>query len=143
MCKTEFATNFRSFDEKLVFQQMESSGTLAYYKLMQFGYPIKISINELFTKLQSHLEARHISIGAKNCCIVFLLSCGFGAKDFKIGKTEVHIRTGNFQLMDSLNEKFEQHNNDITVKFKEGFHVFMRRVLFKAFWFVGACNCLF
>lgn len=131
------------YDEIVVSKQLESSGTLAYYNLMQCGYPTKIGIVEFYNKLKMHLEPRHISIGMHNCCKIVLLASGFLSKDFKFGKTEIHIRPGNYHLVDQLNVELERPDSEITVKFKRKFIAFMCRVLFKSIWFMGARKCLF
>lgn len=115
------------FDDAIVFNQLQSSGMLAYYDLMQFGYPNKIPIIDLFEKLKPYLEPRHISIGVNNCCELFLLSIGFLSKDFKLGKTEIHFRPVNFHVMDRINVEFTQSKNQIEFKFEKGFNAFMQR----------------
>lgn len=105
------------FDETIVLKQLETSGTIAYYSLIEFGYPMKISIAELYQKLLTYLEPRHILIGSKNCCLLFLLANGFLNKDFKLGKTEILIRAEKTILFQSLYAAFENMNNDIKVKF--------------------------
>ncbi|XP_031625631.1 myosin heavy chain 95F-like [Contarinia nasturtii] len=41
------------FDDTIVFNQLQSSGMLAYNQLIQLGFPIKIMILDLFEKLKS------------------------------------------------------------------------------------------
>lgn len=113
------------YDEISVRNQLETSGTLAYYKFMQHSYPIKISISKLFQNLQPILEPRHISFGAINCSRIFLLANGLSSRDFKFGKTEIFIRPGH-QLM-ALDSS--QLSIDNVTKIKQEFKFFMRRIL--------------
>lgn len=126
------------FDEVFVYNQLKSSGTIAYYNLMNLGYPIKISIAELFEKLQPYLEQRHISFGANNCCQIYLLANGFESNEFKFGKTEIHIRPGKLDLLNRMNAEFQEMNNEIAVKFKKRFIASIRRSLFICIRFCGA-----
>lgn len=92
---------------------------------MQFSYPIKISISELFEKLQTILEPRHISLGAVNCCRIFLVANGVSSNEFKFGKTEVHIRPGHqLPAFDA-----SQLSIDELTKINQEFKFFMYRIL--------------
>lgn len=131
------------FDDMFVSAQLEASGTMAYLKLTQLGYPIKIQIAELFQKLQPYLEQRHISIGANNCCKIFLFANKFMPEDFKFGKTEIHFRPGKFGLLDQMNNEFQLSNNcHIAAKFRTGFISFMRRILSIRIRFISACELI-
>lgn len=121
----------------MVFNQLESSGTIAYYNLMQMGYPLKVSISEFYQKLLVYLEPRHISIGMNNCCKIFLMSNNFLCKDFKFGTTEIHVRPGKRHLIDSMMTNFQEPNNAIAVKFKNGFVDYMRRIFYIRVRFLG------
>lgn len=132
-----------NFNEIIVSRQLESSGTMAFYNLMQLGYPTKISIDDLHHKLKPYVKPRHTSIGVNNYCMIFLLASGFLSKDFKFGKTEIHVRPGKFQLLDRMNAEFQRPNNEIKVKFNESFKKFMRRVFYIRIRFMGACTYLF
>lgn len=131
-----------NFDEAIVSRQLESSGTIAYYNLMQIGYPTKVSIDELYHKLKFYLELRHTSIGVNNCCMIFLLASGFISKDFKFGKTKIHIRPGKVELLNRMNVEFQRPNNEIKFKFNESFKKFMWRVFYMRVRFMAACRYL-
>lgn len=121
------------YDEISVRNQLETSGTMAYYSFMQLNYPIKFSISGLFEKLQAFLEPRHLSFGANNCCRIFLLAIGVPSKDFKFGKSEIHIRRGHqIPALDTV-----QLPNYEIIKIKQEFKFFMRRVLKIRFKFLG------
>lgn len=121
----------------MVFNQLESSGTIAYYNLMQMGYPLKISINDFYAKLMTYLEPRHISIGINSCCKIFLMSNNILSKDFKFGATEIHVRPGKRHLIDIMMTNFQKLNNDIGVKFNSGFNAYMRRIIYIRIRFLG------
>lgn len=113
------------YDESTVINQLETSGTIAYHQFMQFSYPIKKDISELFKELQPILESRHKSFGAVNCCRLFLYAKGFSSKDFKIGKRDIHIRPGyQTSALDTSPLSF-----DDVIKIKQEFKFFMRRIL--------------
>lgn len=118
------------FEENIVASQLESSGTIAYNNLMQFGYPVKIPITDFFQKIKPYLELRHISFGTVNCCRVILLSNGFRYDDFKMGKIDIHIRQGKLQLLKLMNIEPEK----TTLKFKKVFKTLVR--------FIDACKFL-
>lgn len=109
------------FDDQYVLAQLKSCGTMAYFDLMQISFPSKIKISELL----KNVEPRHRSmIGEKKCCQILLLGINFQLKDFKIGKTEVHIRPGKINLLDETNEE------DKIMNFQKNFLAFMRRIIF-------------
>lgn len=114
------------FDETIVFNQLQSSGSIAYYKLMQTGFPTKIPIAELFQKLQPYTKPNHLSIGINNCCRIFLIANKLLSKNFKFGKAEIHIRPGQSHLLYSMNIAIQRSNDEIAFKFKKGFNAFMR-----------------
>lgn len=74
------------FDENIVFDQLEASGTIAFHTLMQMGYPVKVPIAEFYQKIKPYMTPGHgyESIGTINCCRFFLLASGFLSKDFKL-----------------------------------------------------------
>lgn len=121
-----------------VSKQLEASGTMAYLKLTQIGYPIKISIADFFQRLQPFLEKRHISTGVNNCCKIFLFASNFKPTDFKFGKTEIHFRPGKSNLLDQMNKELQPANNSQNAaKFKTGFKAYCRVR------FVCACECIY
>lgn len=131
------------FDENFVHKQLETSGTMAYCKLMQLGFPIKMPIAELSHKLKLCMEPHHTmpNIGVNNCCIFFLLASGFHRDDFRLGKTAIHFRPGKCHLLDKMKTDFQESNNlQIAIKFKKGFNAFIRRSLYISIRFVGACT---
>lgn len=89
---------------------------------MEFGYPSKVKIADLYNKLEPTLEPCHISLGKNVCCVILLLGSGFESKDFKIGETEVHIRPGNWQKLEEIS-----NGADLAVKFKSGFIAYCER----------------
>lgn len=80
------------FDEINVLRQLESSGNIVFYNLMQVGYPMKIPIHEFYHKIKPYLELRHEAMGVTNCSNIFLLASGFQSKDFKFGKSVVKFQ---------------------------------------------------
>lgn len=126
-----------------VLKQLEASGTMAYLKLTQLGFPTKISIADFFQNLQPYLEQRHISIGVNNCCKIYLLASNFLPEDFKFGKSEIHFRPGKCDLLDQMKKEFQQPNNSqVGARFKTEFIASMRRILHIRIRFIGACKCI-
>lgn len=140
------------FNENFVLEQLKTTGTVAYFNLMQHGYPFKVRINELFENMKRFLEPRHISLGSETCCRIFLLCKGFENKDFRIGKTDIHIRLGKSDLFNQLlsycDKSVAEDSSKVVEDFKKGFLMFMRRVFCAQIKFAGTrkffcCSRLF
>lgn len=117
------------FDESFVYDQLKSSGTMAYYELMQFGYPDKILIDDLYHKLEPYLQPRHISIGHRMCCFLFLLANGFKMTDMKIGKSSINIRPGNSKLLEKIQISINGISSESVLEFTHQYVIYERRVL--------------
>lgn len=132
------------FDETFVINQLQSSGMLAYNKLMQLGFPVKITINEFFQKIKPFLEPRYLAGPVKNCCLIFLLSTGFQCKDFRTGNTEIHFRPGNSEKIDLMNQMILISDNrirdEIVLKYKKRFNRLQRTGLWIMIRLKGACE---
>lgn len=126
--RPNFQPSAESFDKNFVLDQLRSSGTLAYYELMQFGYPVKIHIADFYNKLKPVLKPRHVSIGDRMCCFIFLLASGFKAEDLKFGKSSIHIRPGNSKLFEKIQTEINGSSLELALKFQKGFVVYMRRI---------------
>lgn len=118
--KPNFQQSPESFDENVVLDQLRSSGTLAYYELMQFGYPLKIQIADFYNKLKVVSEPRHVSIGNRMCCFIFFLASGFKAEDLKFGKSSIHIRPGNSKLFEKIQIEINNSSPELALKFQKG-----------------------
>lgn len=94
---------------------------------MQFGYPAKIKIADLYDKLEPTLEPRQTSMGKHMCCSVLLLASGFEPKDLRMGDTEIHIRPGHSQLLDQIHCEIKESSVELAKRFKKGFEAHMRR----------------
>lgn len=105
------------FDDNFVSEQLKSSGTTAYYELMQFGYPAKIQISYLYDKLKPALKPHHNTMGSALCCFIFLLANGFKADDLKIGKSSINIRPGNSTLLEKLQTEINDFSPELALKF--------------------------
>lgn len=130
------------FDENIVFDQLEASGTIAFHTLMQMGYPVKVPIAEFYQKIKPYMTPGHgyESIGTINCCRFFLLASGFLSKDFKFGKTEIHIRSKNSKLLNQINIGSQDLLAGVAVKFNEQCRYFKRKTLYILLRFVGSCE---
>lgn len=118
--------------------QLNSSGTMAYYELMEVGSPSKIEKAQLLKSIEPCLENRHKSLGLNGCCLIFLLANGFQSRDFVFGKTEIHFRPGKEQLLDKLRDEMKQPDiSNFISKFNKRFVAFMRRVLYLRFIFLA------
>lgn len=126
------------FEEKFVFNQLQSSGTIAYNELMQSGYPIKLKIDEIYLKIQTIMASHHASTGKIACCHILLLAFGFKPKDFKIGKTDISIRPGKTHLLDQLHLELDKPNEELAQKFKGSHKAYMLHVYFIALRFLGS-----
>lgn len=117
---------------------MNTSGTMAYYELMEVGFPTKIEMDKLLEKIKPSLENRHIAVGLKSCCLILLLSYGLQKTDFVFGKTMVHFRPGKQQFLDKFNQDLKEDSiENVMSKFKKGFVAFMIRVFHIRFVFLA------
>lgn len=88
----------------MVLAQLNSSGTVAYFNLMQCGYTFNIDFRELFETYKPHLKLAQIHMKPKRFCKILLQSIGFSDKDFKLGATTIFIRPGKSVLLDKLSQ---------------------------------------
>lgn len=128
------------FEDDLVVNQLTSSGIMAYNQLMQFAYPLKINIADLYDHLEIALETRHTSMEKSVCCLILLLGSGFKSEDIRIGQTEIHIRPGYSHLLDQLKCEMDESSLNLKSRFKTGFKAYMRRVTIIRFRFIGKCE---
>lgn len=128
------------FDDDFVLAQLQSSGMLAYYRLFQVGFPIKIPVDIFFEKVKAYLKPNHENVEVKNCCVIFLLTMGFECKDFKIGKTEIHFRPGKLNIIDEMNAIINRYDDEYAKKFSKRFSVFSQNSFRIAFKFIFACK---
>lgn len=110
---------------------------------MQYGYPTKVDIVDLYNQLEPNLSPRHISIGRIMCCKFFLLASGFRFQDFKMGKSEIHIRSEKSQLLDQMRHGMYQFNDEIALKFNEKVKAYKLRIFLIRFTFLGARKSTF
>lgn len=125
------------FDEDFVSLQLTSSGAMAYFELMQIGFPLKVGISELMEHMRTFLEPRHISIGTNVCCYILCSAVGLNANEFKLGKTDIFIRPGKTHLLDVLYDQLKYSKAELKRKFHDKFLDFMRKVILKRLQFLG------
>lgn len=106
---------------------------------MQFGYPSKVDIVGLYNQIAPNLQPRHTSIGKMMCCQIFLLASNFQIKDFKLGKSEIHIRPGKSQLLDQMYRGIEEFNGELASKFNRGVRAYKLRIFYTRLKILGAC----
>lgn len=94
------------FDTNLVQSQLDSSGSIAYQKLMKIGFPSHMSITNLFDMFKSKPEfSECINLNQKQqFCNLLLRSCGLKVNNFKFGNTQIFFRKGK---LDVLTEKLK------------------------------------
>ena len=88
------------------------------------------------------MEPRHTSVGSKMCCQIYLIATGFEHTDFKLGKTDIHIRAGKDNLFNQLckgmNNASEISNwPTIANNFRKVFVAFMWRAILVQIRFVA------
>lgn len=104
---------------------------------MQFGYPAKLKIADLFDKLKPVLEPRHISMGRYMCCTILLLASGLKSTDFRIGEMDIHIRPGFSQLLDQIHCETNESSAELALRFKKGYVVHMHGVFLLSLRFIA------
>lgn len=110
------------FDENLVKFQLISSGSIAYQQLMRVGFPSHLSIAELFNSFKENLELKDHTKNQKDFCQLLLLSCGLKWNHFKLGNTQIFLRSGKLEL---LSVKIKE---DIrTIKQRLDKHILLRK----------------
>lgn len=110
---------------------------------MQIGYPSKVEIVDLYSQLEPNLLPRHTSIGKMMCCRIFLLAIGFQFKDFKLGKSEIHIRPGKSQLLDQMYREMKEFNGELALQFNKGVKAYKSRIFYARLKFLGARQYIF
>lgn len=110
---------------------------------MQFGYPSKINIDDLYSQLEPNLQPhRHLDrrffIGKVMCCRILLLSAGFQLGDFKLAKSEFHIRPGKSQLLDQMYNGVKKFSADLALKFDKGVKAYKFRIFYIRLKFLSA-----
>lgn len=94
------------FDETYVVDQLMSSGTFAYYKLMRHGYPLRIDIEEFHKKYEPQLG---MNIDAKMLLEVLMLL--FGDCEYKFGISMIMMRSDHvFNQLTNFDEGNIQKN---------------------------------
>lgn len=135
------------FIDKVVLAQLESSGTVAFFELIETGYPKKVKMNELYGKVAPLLEPRHASIAVEYFCTLILIASGLEQTDFKIGKSDIHIRAGSSDKIDQIICNADQSNNELIAsfvqKFKKQFRKFYCRSIIIALKFSAARKLYF
>lgn len=106
---------------------------------MQTGFPSKMKKTKLIKICQSFLEPRHLSIGTDMCCHILLLASGFKRDEFKIGREEIHIRSGKSHFLDEILEANDKVLRTLALKFNKGFVAFQCRIIYIRLCVFGKC----
>lgn len=80
----------KNFDQCMVLSQLRSSSTLSYAEFVRFGFPLRLSIEEIRNLYKPYF---YICAGARKFHVKLLLSNGFRIGDFKIGCNYIFFRS--------------------------------------------------
>lgn len=111
---------------------------MAYFELMEIGFPSKIKISKLMEKCQPFIKPRHMAMETNMCCRALLLGCTLQIDEFKFGREEVHIRSGKFHLLDEIVEYSIESHESLRLKFEKGFVILQRRMIYLRLVLLGA-----
>lgn len=81
------------FDKDFALKQLRSSSVIPYVHLMQFGYPERLNIDQVYSFFKPKYELwKGVSSDRKEFCSNLLLSNGFDKTDFKFGMEFIFLR---------------------------------------------------
>lgn len=107
------------FDREYVSDQLTSAGTFSYYRLMRKGYPLRMDIQEFFSRYQPHLQRNNIHIDAKKLLQILFHHNKIPEHEYRFGASSVMFRSGqhqNISQLKQLEESIISINVDIVMK---------------------------
>lgn len=105
--------------------QLISSGTIAYQKLLNIGFPSQLAICELYEMFGEHFKHfQYNNVCKKKFCETLLLSNGLKKNEFRFGNTKIFFRAGK---LDVVERKFRDDVNIIINRYEK--HLLLRSKL--------------
>ncbi|XP_074104363.1 myosin heavy chain 95F-like [Cotesia typhae] len=90
------------FDGSCVLNQLKYSGTISVLKLMEHGYPSRVSFQDLYNMYKSYLSPELAKLEEKVFCESLLRSLKLKDEDFKFGTKRVFFKPGKFAEFDKI-----------------------------------------
>ncbi|VIO93824.1 Uncharacterized protein BM_BM4191 [Brugia malayi] len=90
------------FDGAQILLQLKCSGMSSALKVMQRGFPSRISYLSLYNIYQKHLPSRLMTLDAQLLCKCLFRVVGLEEKDYKFGLTKAFFRHGKFVEFDKI-----------------------------------------
>ncbi|VDN93182.1 unnamed protein product [Brugia pahangi] len=90
------------FDGAQILLQLKCSGMSSALKVMQRGFPSRISYLSLYNIYQKHLPSRLMTLDAQLLCKCLFRVVGLEEKDYKFGLTKAFFRHGKFAEFDKI-----------------------------------------
>uniref|UniRef100_A0A915Q8B6 Uncharacterized protein n=1 Tax=Setaria digitata TaxID=48799 RepID=A0A915Q8B6_9BILA len=98
------------FDGAQILTQLKCAGMSSALKVMQRGFPSRISYLSLYNMYQKHLPSRLATLDAQLLCKCLFRVVGLEEKDYKFGLTKAFFRHGKFAEFDKI---LHQDNENI------------------------------
>ncbi|VDN08123.1 unnamed protein product [Thelazia callipaeda] len=93
------------FDGGRVLVQLKCAGMSSALKVMQNGFPSRISCKSIHQLYQYHLPRRLANLDAQLLCKCLFQMVGLSNKDYRFGLTMIFFRNGKFAELDKILQK--------------------------------------
>eukprot|EP00035_Acanthoeca_spectabilis_P040063 m.67090 g.67090 ORF g.67090 m.67090 type:complete len:1274 (+) comp9847_c0_seq3:175-3996(+) len=109
-----------SFDTASVMTQLRYSGMCAALRLLQAGFPTRVSFEELHQRFKPRMPAMLQNLKPVTFCEAVLVALDLdGGRDFQMGLTKVFFRPGKFALMDQLTLSTPENVDAVVAKVRK------------------------
>lgn len=92
----------RKLEGGQILGQLHCSGMDSVLRLMQQGYPSRISFNDLYQAYSAHLPPRLARLDAHLFCRALFKAVGLAERDFRFGASKVFFKPAKFAQFDQL-----------------------------------------
>jgi len=109
-----------NFDSSSVLTQLRYSGMCAALRLLQAGFPTRISFEELHQRFKPRMPAMLQKLRPITFCEAVLVALDLdGGRDFQMGLTKVFFRPGKFALLDQLTLSTPENVDAVVAKVRK------------------------
>ncbi|OZC12787.1 hypothetical protein X798_00421 [Onchocerca flexuosa] len=104
------------FEGAMILSQLKCAGMTSVLKLMQEGYPSRISFAELYKIYEKILPSKLARLDPRLFCKCLFHALGLNETDFKFGQTKVFFRPGKFAEFDQMLRQDPVHMENLIKK---------------------------
>ncbi|VDK61597.1 unnamed protein product [Onchocerca ochengi] len=104
------------FEGAMILSQLKCAGMTSVLKLMQEGYPSRISFAELYKMYEKILPSKLARLDPRLFCKCLFHALGLNETDFKFGQTKVFFRPGKFAEFDQMLRQDPVHMENLIKK---------------------------